>query len=112
MARLASSNSDVERIGLYMEVQAIPSIERLDVIYVQSKGSDGPNTYLHQRWKLSPDPSEARNIRVRSSRCMILNDELYKRRFSQEKVFPHMCCKKSMKVSVEIIWAYNHLLGK
>ena len=35
-----------------------------------------------------PDPSEARKIRVRSSRFTILNDELYKKGFSQ----PYLKC--------------------
>ena len=39
VARLASSNSGTRQPGLYMEVQTIPSIEGLDVVYVQSKGN-------------------------------------------------------------------------
>jgi len=67
-----------------MKVQTIPSIEGLDVIYVQSKGSwmDPILTYIRDR-TLPSNPSEARKIRVRLSRFTILNDELYKRGFSQ-----------------------------
>ncbi|XP_075670113.1 uncharacterized protein LOC142639861 [Castanea sativa] len=39
VARLALSNSDAERSRLYMEIQTIPSIEGLDVVYVQSMSS-------------------------------------------------------------------------
>ena len=38
--------------------------------------------------KLPPDSSKARKIRIRSSRFTILNDELYKRGFSQ----PYLKC--------------------
>ena len=39
VARLASSDSDEGQPEVYMEVQSLHCIERLDVIYVQSKGS-------------------------------------------------------------------------
>lgn len=83
------SNSDVEKPGLYMEVQTIPSIEGFDVIYVQSKGNwmDPILTYITDG-KLPPETSEARKIKIRSSRFTILNDKLYKRRFSQ----PYLKC--------------------
>ena len=35
MAKLASSNGSAERLELYMEVQTVPSIERLHISYVQ-----------------------------------------------------------------------------
>ena len=80
VARLASSNSDVGRPRLYIEVQIIPSIEGLDVTYVQSKSSwMDPILAFIRDGKLLPNQSEARNIRVRSSRFTILNDELYKK---------------------------------
>ena len=75
-----------------MEVQSLPSIERLDVIYVQSKGSwmDPIVTYIKDG-TLPPNPLEARKIRVRLFRFTILNDELYKRGFSQ----PYLKCLNS-----------------
>ena len=39
VARLASSNNDVGQPRLYIELQSFPSIEGLDVIYVQFKGN-------------------------------------------------------------------------
>ena len=39
VARLALFDNDEGRTGVYMEVQSLPSIKRLDVIYVQSKES-------------------------------------------------------------------------
>ena len=73
----------------YMEVQNLPRIEGFDVSYVQSKGSwiDPIVTYIRDG-TLPVNPSEARKIRVRSSRFMILNDELYKRGFFQ----PYLKC--------------------
>ena len=63
-------------------MQSLPSIEGLDVIYVQSKGSwmDPIITYIEDGTLLL-NPSEARKIRVRSPRFTTLNDELYKRGF-------------------------------
>lgn len=61
-----------------MEVQTLPNIEELSVIYGQSKGSwmDPIITYIRDG-TLPPDPSKARMIKVRLSRFTILNDELY-----------------------------------
>ena len=87
--RLASSNSNEGRPRLYMEVQNLPCIEGFNVSYVQSKGSwiDPIVTYIRDG-TLPENPSEARKIRVRLSRFTILNDELYKRGFSQ----PYLKC--------------------
>ena len=92
VARLASSNSGTRQPGLYMEVQTIPSIEGLDVVYVQSKGNwmDPILVYIRDG-RLSFDLSEARKIKVRLSRFTILNDELQKRGFSQ----PNLRCLDS-----------------
>ena len=89
VVKLASSDSNEGRPGLYMEVQNLPSIEGLDVSYIQLKGSwmDPIVTYIKDG-TLLVNPSEARKIKVRSSRFTILNDELYKRGFSQ----PYLKC--------------------
>ena len=73
-------------------MQTLPSIEGLDVIYVQSKGNwmDPIITYIKDG-TLPPDPSKAKKIKVRSSRFTILNNELYKRVFSQ----PNLKCLDS-----------------
>jgi len=84
VARLASSDTNEGRPGLYMEVQHLPSIEGFDMYYVQSVESwmDPKITYIKDG-NLPADPSEARKVKVSSSRFTILNDELYKRGFSQ-----------------------------
>ena len=47
-------------------------------------------TYIRDR-KLPLDPSEARKVKVRSSRFIVLNDKLYKRGFS----LPYLKCLNS-----------------
>ena len=92
VAMLASSNGNIERPGLYMEDQAGPSIERLHVSHIQFANSqmDPILTYIRDR-KLPLDPSKARKVKVRSSRFIVLNDELYKRGFS----LPYLKCLNS-----------------
>ena len=92
VARLGSSESNEGRPGLYMEVQNLPSIEGLDVSYIQLKGSwmDPIVTYIRDGTLLA-NPSEAKKIKVRSSRFTILNDKLQKRGFSQ----PNLRCLDS-----------------
>ena len=72
-----------------MEVQYLPSIEGFDVIYVQSEASwmDPIITYIKDG-NLPTDLAEARKVKVRSSRFIVLNDKLYKRGFSQ----PYLKC--------------------
>ncbi|XP_075654649.1 uncharacterized protein LOC142624784 [Castanea sativa] len=69
--------------------QHLPSIEGFDVNYVQSRGSWMDPIITHIKdGNLPADPSEARKVKVRSSRFTILNDKLYKREFSQ----PYLKC--------------------
>jgi len=92
VAKLASSNDNIERPGLYMEEQVGPSIERLHVSHIQFANSwmDQILTYIRDG-KLPLDSSEARKVKVRSSRFTILNYELYKRGFS----LPYLKCLNS-----------------
>ena len=66
-----------------MEVQYLPSIEGLEVSCVRSGESwmDPILTYI-KTGNLPLDPTEARKVKMKSSRFTILNDELYKRGFS------------------------------
>ena len=83
VAKLASSETSERQPGLLMKVQYLPSIKGIDVNYVQSEESwmDPIITYI-KSGNLSSDPTEARKVKVRSSRFTILNDKLYKRRRS------------------------------
>ncbi|XP_075655270.1 uncharacterized protein LOC142625515 [Castanea sativa] len=80
VARLASLNTNEGRPRLYMEVQHLPSIEGFDVNYIQSvEGWMDPIITYIKDGNLPADHSEARKVKIRSSRFTILNDELYKR---------------------------------
>ena len=84
VARLALSKTSERRPGLLMEVQYLPSIKGIEVNCVWSGESwmDPIITYI-ETGNFSSDLNEARKVKVKSSRSTILNDELYKRGFSQ-----------------------------
>lgn len=79
----------VEKFGLYMEVQKVPSIKGLQAFQVQRS-----NTWMDQILSyikdghLPLDPFETKKIKVRATRFTVVNDELYKRGFS----FPYLKC--------------------
>jgi len=72
-----------------VEVQYLPNFEGLEVSCVLSGKCwiDPIVTYIKDGSLLS-DPVEAQKVKIRSSRFTILNDELYKRGFSQ----PYLKC--------------------
>ena len=74
---------------MLVEVQYLPSIEGLEVSCVLSGKSwlDPIVTYIKDG-SLPSDPTEARKVKIKSSRFTILNDELYKKGFSQ----PYLKC--------------------
>ena len=88
-ARLASSETNNRQPDLLEEEQHFPSIEGLEVSYVLSGKSwmDLIVTYIKDG-RLPSGPSEAQKDKIRSSRITILNDELYKKGFSQ----PYLKC--------------------
>nr|XP_023876288.1 uncharacterized protein LOC111988732 [Quercus suber] len=89
VARLASSDTSKRRPDLLLEVQYLPSIEGPEISYVHSEESwMDPIVIYIKTGSLPSDPVEARKVKIRSSRFTILNDELYKRGFSQ----PYLKC--------------------
>ena len=56
---------------------------------------------------LPPDPSEARKIKVRSFKFTILNDELYKRGFSQ----PYLNCLDSKDATYVLSEIHKGICG-
>ncbi|XP_075670434.1 uncharacterized protein LOC142640245 [Castanea sativa] len=108
VARLASSDTNEGQPKLYMEVQHLPSIEGFDVSYIQSGGSwmDPIITYIRDG-NLLVEPSEARKVKVRSSRFTILNDKLYKRGFSQ----PYLKCFNPEDVAYVLSEIYEGVCG-
>ena len=87
VARLASLETSKRQPDLLVEVQYLPSIKGLEVSCVLSRKSwmDPIVTYIKDG-SLSSDQAEAQKDKIRSSRFTILNDELYKRGFSQPYV--------------------------
>ena len=71
------------------EVQYLPSIDILDILQVQNEGSWMiPIISYLKDGTLLERKDEARKLRVRSARYILLNDTLYKRGFSQ----PYLRC--------------------
>ena len=80
LAKEASAN---EAIDEFDEVQYIPSIDLPEVQQVQNEGNWMTSivSYLKDG-RLPEGKDEARKLRVRSARYVILNEVLYKRGFS------------------------------
>ena len=71
------------------EVQYLPSIDILEVLQVQNEGSWMAPIILYLKDETLPEgKDEARKLRVRSARYVLLNDALYKKGFSQ----PYLRC--------------------
>ena len=71
------------------EIQYLPSIDIPDVLQVQNEGSwMAPIISYLKDGTLPEEKDEARKLRVRSARYILLNDILYKRGFSQ----PYLIC--------------------
>ena len=83
VAKLASSEEGLTSIGLEMEVQKRPSIEEISTFAIQRIGSwMTPIISFPQDGHLSQDVEEAKKVRKRIARFIILNDTLYKKGFS------------------------------
>ena len=78
------------------EVQYIPSIDILEVLQVQNEGNWMASiiSYLKDGTLLE-GKDEARKLRVRLARFVLLNDALYKRGFSQ----PYLRCLSPNKAN-------------
>ena len=89
LAKEASTN---EAMDEFDEIQYIPSIDILEVQQVDSKGywMTPIVSYLKDR-QLLEEKDEARKLRVRLARCVLMDEVLYKRGFSQ----PYLRCLAS-----------------
>ena len=86
LAKEASANQPLDEFD---EVQYLPSIDIPDVLQVQNEGSwMTPIISYLKDGTLPEGKDEARKLRVRSARYILLNDILYKRGFSQ----PYLIC--------------------
>jgi len=83
VAKLASTEDAPKKLGLYMEVQTILSVKGLQAFPIQqlSTWMDLILSYIRDG-QLPLDPSKAKKVRVRATRFIVMNGELYKRGFS------------------------------
>ena len=89
IAKLVSSEERSTRMGLEMEVQKNLNIEEVSTFAIHSaSGWMTPIISFLQDGHLPQDIEEARKVRKRAARFMILNDTLYKRDFSM----PYLKC--------------------
>ena len=89
MARSASTDSGGKRSDWKTEEQNHPSILELQISSVHTDhGWTSPIVTFLQEGRLPDDPEEAKKVRRRAARFTILNDELYKRGYSQ----PYLRC--------------------
>nr|XP_023879900.1 uncharacterized protein LOC111992265 [Quercus suber] len=102
VSKIASSDERAVEEGLMIEVQKNPSIEEVPTFAIQSSNSwMTPILSLLQDGHLPQNKEEARKIRKRAARFIILNNALYKRGFSM----PYLRCvdeKEAMYILKEI----------
>ena len=84
-----STEDALATTGLLMEVQTIPSIDELQAFLIQQPNNwmDPILSYIRDG-QLPSNSSEAKKVRVRGARFIVLNGELYKRGFSM----PYLKC--------------------
>ena len=86
LVKEASANQLMDEFD---EVQYLPSIDIPEVLQVQNEGSWMTPIISYLKGGTLPErKDEARKLRVRSARYVLLNDALYKRGFSQ----PYLRC--------------------
>ena len=86
LAKEASANQPIDEFD---EVQYIPSIDIPKVLQEQNEGNWMASIISYLKYETLPEgKDEARKLRVRSARYVLLNDALYKRGFSQ----PYLKC--------------------
>ena len=86
LAKEASANQLMDEFD---EVQYLPSIDIPDILQVQNEGSWMIPIISYLKGGTLPErKDEARKLRVRSARYILLNDALYKRGFLQ----PYLRC--------------------
>ena len=89
VARNASSDDQTRTIDWKLEKQMSPSIEEFQTFLVHTSISWIDPILSHLReGRLPSNPEEAKKVKKRVARFTMLNDELYKRGFSQ----PYLKC--------------------
>ena len=89
VSKLASSEEERISTSLEMKVQKHPSIEEVSTFAIQKASSwMTPIMAFIQDGHLPQDTMEAKKVRMRAARFIILNDTLYKRGFNM----PYLKC--------------------
>ena len=89
IARLASTEDTLAMVGLLMEVQTIPSIDKLQALSIQQPSNwMEPITSYIRDGQLPSDSSRAKKVRVRAARFIVFHGKLYKRGF----LMPYLKC--------------------
>ena len=89
ISKLASSEDGRMDEDLAMEIQKHPSIEEVQTFIIQDGSSwMTPILSFLQDGHLPQDPGEAKKIKKRAAKFIVLNDVLYKRGFSM----PYLKC--------------------
>ena len=84
MAKSASIDNQANVTDWKLEEQNSPSIEEFQTFQVHTHaGWTSPILSYLKDGRLPPNPEEAKKIQKRAARFTVLNDELYKRGFSQ-----------------------------
>ena len=105
---LAKETSANEPRDEFDEVQYIPSIDLPEVLQVQNEGNwMAPIISYLKDGSLPEGKDEARRLRVRSARYVLLNEVLYKRGFSQ----PYLRCLSPDKANYVLREVYEGAYG-
>ena len=104
VARNASANGQTKVNNWRLEEQNSPSIEEFQtfLVHTHSEWTSPILSYLKDG-RLPPNPEKAKKIKKRAARFTVLNDELYKRGFSQ----PYLRCieeKEAKYVLKKVHW--------
>ena len=105
LAKEASANQPMDEFD---EVQYLPSVDISEVLQVQNEGSwMAPIIYYLKDGILPEGKDEARRLRVRSVRYVLLNDALCKRGFSQ----PYLRCLSSNEANYVLREVHEEACG-
>ena len=105
---LAKETSANEPRDEFDEVQYIPSIDLPEVLQVQNEGNWMAQIISYLKDGSLPEgKDEARRLRVRSARYVLLNEVLYKRGFSQ----PYLRCLSPDKANYVLREVYEGAYG-
>ena len=108
VARSASTDNQDKMNNWKLEEQNSPSIKELQTFPIHSSsGWTNPILSFLRNGRLPPNPEEARKIQKRATRFTVLNDELYKRGYSQ----PYLRCIEEEEAKYVLEEVYGGVRG-